>query len=129
MVTGVIPSAILVRGNLSAMLESSMAGIELVVENDGREFLRARLGAVVGNVDLSVDSAHVRSSVSTVTEKLSPVSGKTTTPSSHEMDDAIATFVHRTGLEWQILLRVADDGVAVRYAIPDLQGVGSLMST
>ncbi|WP_275689967.1 glycoside hydrolase family 97 catalytic domain-containing protein [Diaminobutyricibacter tongyongensis] len=107
------------------MLRSSGAGIHLVVESDAAEILRVRLGVTIGNMDLSVDSVPVRSSVSTVTEKLYPVSGKTTTASSHEMDELTATFVHQTGLEWQVLLRVADDGVAVRYAIPDLQGVGS----
>ncbi|MFF1877148.1 glycoside hydrolase family 97 catalytic domain-containing protein [Leifsonia sp. NPDC058230] len=103
-------------------------GLRLIVENGDGELLSVRLGATIGGVDLSVASSLLRSTVETVTETLRPVSGKRTKPSTHEMDQLTSTLVHASGLEWQLVVRVADDGVAVRYAIPDLQGVTSLDS-
>lgn len=84
------------------------------------------LGITVDGVDLSQGSQLVDVRRGTVVDTWTARSGKSTgvLPIRHEQLEV--RLSHRTGRRWQVFIRVAGDGVAVRYAIDDLQGLASL---
>ncbi|MGD8167221.1 glycoside hydrolase family 97 catalytic domain-containing protein [Herbiconiux sp. P16] len=127
MVTDILPAADVVRGRVRAAVEGHPDGLRLAVDDrDSDARLTVRLGITVGGVDLARSSTLLRSSIRTVAETLTAVSGKSTGPWSFDHEELTATYRHETGLEWRIVVRLAADGVALRYEVPDLQGVSTL---
>lgn len=75
------------------------------------------LGLVVNGHDLGVGAELVRSRRSTVTENFALHVGKSVGERTADHDELCATF--RTAhLEWTAIIRLAQDGCAIRYALP-----------
>jgi hypothetical protein len=139
-VTDILPAAAtaagepaaLARGQVRAAIEPDSGGWQLAVEEGAVGTVAAehrlviQLGVTVGGVDLAAASTLVRSTTRTVAETLTAVSGKSTGPWAFEHHELTACFRHEAGLEWQVVVRLADDGFALRYEVPDLQGVSTL---
>ena len=85
-----------------------------------------RLGLTVQGVDLSRGAELLRVAHRDIVEEWTARSGKAR--GVHVLDHAEATLRLRsaTGLEWQVRIRVAEAGVAVRYALDELQGLSTL---
>ncbi len=101
-------------------------GIRLELQLAGRALPSVALGIVVDGVDLSHGSELVEVRREHVDETWLARSGKSTgeLPIHHEA--AEIRLRHLSGRDWQVLVRSAADGIAVRYAIDDLEGVSWL---
>lgn len=127
MVTDILPAASVVRGDAQAAVEAHADGLRLTVDGpDAGTALTIRLGITLGGVDLACSSTLLRSSIRTVADSLTAVSGKATGPWAFEHEELTATLRHESGLEWRVVVRLAADGFALRYDVPDLQGVSTL---
>lgn len=80
------------------------------------------LGIRVNGVDLGADVGLVRSQVSTERGSWHARSGKATGPQVYEHQDVVHRLRHASGTEWQLQVREARDGIALRYVLDDLQG-------
>jgi len=125
-VTAVTPLVSLNRGLHRVDVTAEVSGLYAAVRTQSREFLRVRLGLTVGGRRLANGTEVFRSSERQVAERIEPVSGKTTLPTLRNHDEATISFVERDGFEWSVVLRLAEDGLALRYDIPDLWGVSTL---
>lgn len=126
MVTNALHLAALDNGVLQANVVHDAAGLWLHASLADEPILNIKVGIVVDGSDLSSDSVFLRSTSREVVEKLAPKSGKRTIPSARGHRELTATFRASQGLEWALIVRLSDDGVSLRYAIPDLQGVSEL---
>ncbi|MFF1634089.1 glycoside hydrolase family 97 catalytic domain-containing protein [Leifsonia sp. NPDC058248] len=128
MVTDTLPITRLTTNGRAATIEPTPTGLRLALGNvhgDDTVRLRLRLGVTVGGTPLAQDSVFVRSSIRTIVEELTPVSGKSTIRSQRRHEELTATFASASGLEWQLVVRLAEDGLALRYVVPDLQGLST----
>jgi hypothetical protein len=116
-----------VRRNSSALVQATGDGLELVVEGDAWiEPIVVSVGITIGGVDLSRESTAVRTEVRTVADRFTALSGKATGLWEFEHEVVSTTFRHASDLEWVVVVRLATDGFAVRYEVPDLQGTSTI---
>ena len=113
-------------GGLRAAIAAEASGFSLIITKAIGTEHRVRLGVTVDGHDLAIESQFVRSVARSVVESLAPASGKATTPSVRSHEEMTATFADADGREWAVVVRLADDGVALRYEIPNLQGLSTL---
>lgn len=119
--------AILELGSTSVVLELEGDRPHLDVVVGGVRILHGlRLGLTVSGSHLGASAALIRVGVRDVVEEWTPRSGKTTLPRRVAHREATLRFREPSGLEWDAIVRLAPDGVAVRYAIPELAGVAWL---
>ena len=120
------PLAHVAHSELTATVGVRDGALRLDVREGEALRLGVTLGVTVGGVDLDATSRFVRSSERTVIEEIAPISGKSTTPAARVHRELRLIFEAETGIEWETVIRLAEDGAAVRYSIPDLQGVSRL---
>ncbi|WP_431277967.1 glycoside hydrolase family 97 catalytic domain-containing protein [Leifsonia poae] len=125
-VTEILPLATATRGSVRVTIDGDAGAWHLIVDGDGDERLRLRLGVTVGGVALAESSTLIRTASRTVVETLTPVAGKSTIERTRDHVELVADLRHEGGLDWQIVVRLAEDGIALRYLVPDLQGVSTL---
>ncbi|WP_374007519.1 glycoside hydrolase family 97 catalytic domain-containing protein [Leifsonia sp. LS-T14] len=125
-VTDTLALAEISTGELSGRVVDDGSGLALHVDHGTGGSLRIRLGVTVRGQDLAAGSEFVRASGRRVVETFTPRSGKTTLPVEKVHEELTVTFADRAAVEWSVVVRAARDGVAVRYEIPDLQGVSTL---
>ncbi|MGO4299423.1 glycoside hydrolase family 97 catalytic domain-containing protein [Leifsonia sp. RAF41] len=128
MVTDTLPLAQTDGNGLRAVLTTEGSTLILRVVRGDLPDLRIRLGVTVGGRELANESTFVRSTARTVVETWTPRSGKTTLERTLTHEELTATFRDQLDGEWAVVVRSARDGVAIRYEIPDLQGVSTLDS-
>jgi hypothetical protein len=118
----------LTRASLALSLTVSDEGISASLTRHGRTVLAGLdLGIRVGDRDLGAGSTIVSQTERTVHESWTARSGKATGPRRAEhVELAIALRDQVAGLDWCIQLRLAKDGLAVRYSLPTLPGVSTL---
>lgn len=128
MVNQVAWSSSLRSGALAASVSVSDAQVELRVEYRDRVAIEnVALGIQVRGADLGTGSRFLRSVERDVVEEWTAHSGKARGKHTlHHRELAIELRHPVTGLDWTVLVRVSSDGVAVRYAIPALQGLSRL---
>ncbi|GHJ54320.1 hypothetical protein Nm8I071_36270 [Nonomuraea sp. TT08I-71] len=126
MVTDTLPLAELVASGLRVLVAANDAGLRLTTLRGSRTVLRIRLGVTVGGRDLAAESRFVRASTRSIKETMTPRSGKSTTPRTWTHEELTVTLADASDREWSIDVRVAADGIALRYGIPDLQGLSTL---
>ena len=126
MVTNALHLAALDNGALQANVVHDAAGLWLLASLADEAILTMKVRIIVDGSDLSNDSVFLRSTSREVVEELAPKSGKRTIPSARRHHELTAPFRASQGLEWALIVRLSDDGVSLRYAIPDLQGVSEL---
>lgn len=115
------------RGSLAAIVHVEASGLSLSVVNDGRPVLqRVPVGPVVNGAAYGTSSALVGVTHRTVVESFVAASGKAHGHHSAEHDENIVTLLEPNGTPWELVLRLARDGVAVRYRLPALDGVASV---
>ncbi|MBE1875371.1 glycoside hydrolase family 97 catalytic domain-containing protein [Myceligenerans pegani] len=101
--------------------------------HDGRAFLDVLVGdrpiiqgiaagIRVDGHDLGSEVSLIRSQESAQRGSWNAVGGKATGPHSYEHRHIVHRFRHVSGIEWQLHVREARDGIALRYAIDGLQG-------
>jgi hypothetical protein len=105
-------------------VESIDRRLRLRVERDGVLVADLQLGVTVNSRDLGIDSRIVRSSRRQILESDLVRSGKATGRLSHAHQELELQLEHRTGLRWQLAVRVAADGVAFQYRVDGLEGHG-----
>lgn len=125
-VTAVAPLASLESGLRRVEILTDATGLVAVVKERGEESVRLRLGISVGGRTLTRAPEVVRATQGDVVESVAPLSGKTTMRRTRTHRQLTTTFVETDGFEWAVVIRVAEDGVALRYEIPDLWGVSTL---
>ncbi|MGJ6967419.1 glycoside hydrolase family 97 catalytic domain-containing protein [Streptosporangium sp. G11] len=113
-------------GGVDARVENTGAGVRLTVtwqEEQEEEVVldRIRLGFVLDGTELGTDAELVRVSERTVRDRFRARSGKSVGEHDYEHRESVYAF-REVGVEWQVILRVARDGVAIRYAMPALDG-------
>ena len=128
MVNEVDWSTTLRNGAVSAIVAASQTAVVLRIERSGRTVAsRILLGVSVDGVDLGVGSTLQRSTEHSVSEEWFAHSGKARGAHAVDHRELVLELHHATsGRDWVIRVRVSADGVAIRYGIPDLQGLASL---
>jgi len=113
---------------VSATVSSDGASIVLRVSRGATSLIeRIDLGVTVDGVQLAAGSHLARAVESQIDEKWFAHSGKSVGDHSVIHSELLVELVHAPSARvWTIRVRLAADGVAVRYSIPDLQGVGAL---
>lgn len=116
------------NGSVAANVRFDKSRITLDIERDSRAVLEEIvLGITVDGVDLGVSSTLVRSAERDVTEDWFAHMGKARGKHRTYHRELTLELLHpESGREWVIRIRVAGDGVAIRYGIPKLQGVATL---
>ncbi|GII30418.1 glycoside hydrolase family 97 catalytic domain-containing protein [Planotetraspora mira] len=110
-------------GAVSALVRDADTGVRLTVTwNDAIILDRVPLGFTVDGAELGVDAELVHVSDRTVRDRISLRSGKAAGEHDYEHHERVHTFREAGGVEWQVILRTARDGVAIRYAMPTLDG-------
>lgn len=125
-VTAVAPLASVELRLRRLAVVADSAGLYLSASLDAAEVARVRLGITIDGRALTHATEAVRTTRRSVLERHSPVSGKATGARERTHEEIRTTFVETDGLEWAVVARLSDDGVAVRYEIPDLWGVSIL---
>ncbi|MEW9533538.1 glycoside hydrolase family 97 catalytic domain-containing protein [Microbispora sp. NPDC049125] len=122
------PRAAARTGSLSARVQTTDAGVRLTVSRDDEIILdRVPLGFSIEGMCLGTDAELVHVSDRTVADRLTLRSGKAAGDHDYEHLESVHTFregdgVERQVVEWQVVVRTGRDGVAVRYALPSLDG-------
>ncbi|WP_344173940.1 glycoside hydrolase family 97 catalytic domain-containing protein [Kribbella lupini] len=117
------------NGGLEASVVVGESSIAMTVSRRRQPLAVVALGIGVDGVDLGAGSVVVRSSEFAVVEKWFAHSGKAR--GEHLVDHReLRVELHHagTGRDWTIRVRVSADGVAVRYAMPELPGTAMLTS-
>ncbi|WP_436761041.1 glycoside hydrolase family 97 catalytic domain-containing protein [Streptosporangium sp. V21-05] len=111
-------------GPVDARVENTGTGVRLTVTRREEIVLdRVPLGFVLDGTELgTADAELVRVSERTVRDRFRARSGKSVGDHDYEHRESVYAFREAGGVEWQVILRVARDGVAVRYALPALDG-------
>ncbi|WP_440068673.1 glycoside hydrolase family 97 catalytic domain-containing protein [Streptosporangium sp. OZ121] len=111
-------------GPVDARVENAGAGVRLTVTRREEVVLdRVPLGFVLDGTELGTAGAElVRVSERTVRDRFRARSGKSAGEHDYEHRESVYAFREAGGVEWEVVLRVARDGVAVRYALPALDG-------
>jgi len=121
------PTCVLSAGLVTATVDVGESRILLRIERDSVTIVeRVWLGISVGGVDLGTGSTLVRAVERTIVEDWVAHSGKSRGAHTLVHRELDLELRHETGREWVVRLRVSADGVAVRYAIPGLEGVSQL---
>jgi hypothetical protein len=84
---------------------------------------RVPCGPVINGSEYGSSSTLAGVARRTVLESFVAVSGKARGPRSAEHAEAVLELHEPDGTVWELVLRVAEDGVAVRYRLPLLDGV------
>ncbi|MEV4534261.1 glycoside hydrolase family 97 catalytic domain-containing protein [Asanoa sp. NPDC049518] len=112
---------------VGAAVRNADAGVELTVTWHGEIVLdRIPLGFAVNGVDVGADAELVRVSERRVADRFRLRSGKSVGWHAYEHHERVHTFRTGDGLEWQVVVRTARDGVAVRYVLPALDGTARI---
>jgi hypothetical protein len=121
-------SSTLLNDALSATVNVSDTGIHLSVARAGTDVIDCiALGISIDGIDLSDGSRLTHTSERQETRQWNAHSGKSVGAHEYSHRELLLELAHAaTSREWTIRIRLADDGVAVRYAIPDLQGLAQL---
>ncbi|WP_051457801.1 glycoside hydrolase family 97 catalytic domain-containing protein [Microbispora sp. ATCC PTA-5024] len=107
---------------LAASVGVTDTGVRLYVSRDGERVLDGvPLGFTVDGVELGTAAELVHVAERTVRDRFRARSGKAVGEHRYEHREVVHTL-RESGVEWQVVLRVARDGVAVRYAMPALDG-------
>ncbi|MCU1409739.1 MAG: hypothetical protein JWR04_446 [Rhodoglobus sp.] len=115
------------RGSLAAFVHVAGNGVTLTVTSEGRTVLgEVPVGPVVNGAAYGASSALAGVTRRTVVESFVAASGKARGPHSAEHTESVVTLRESDGTPWELVLRVAADGVAVRYRLPLLDGVASV---
>ncbi|GAA4564420.1 glycoside hydrolase family 97 catalytic domain-containing protein [Planotetraspora kaengkrachanensis] len=110
-------------GAVSALIRAAGTGVGLTVTWQGEVVVDdVPLGFTVDGADLGVDAELVHVSDRTVGDRIRLRSGKAVGDHDYEHHERVHTFREASGVEWQVILRTARDGVAIRYAMPALDG-------
>ncbi|MFB9677602.1 glycoside hydrolase family 97 catalytic domain-containing protein [Streptosporangium vulgare] len=111
-------------GPVDARVENTGTGVRLTVTRREEVVLdRVRLGFVLDGTELgTADAELVRVSERTVRDRFRARSGKSVGEHEYEHREIVYAFREAAGVEWRVILRVARDGVAIRYALPALDG-------
>ena len=126
MVTDSLPLAEIEANGHRVIVASSEDGPRLYLFRGERTVLNVDLGVTVDGLALTASSRFVRSTSRSVPGAMHLRSGKTTGARLYHHEELTITFNDTDDREWSVIVRVASDGVAVRYTIPDLQGVSTL---
>ena len=114
-------------GRLQTVVSAGPDDIRLAITRDGRILLSGiRLGVVIDGVDLGSGSVVIREASRAVDETWRARSGKARGVQVVAHTETTLAMRHESGREWQVRVRAAADGVAVRYAIEGLQGLAHL---
>lgn len=98
-------------------------GVRLAVEAEGLPVLRdVHLGLRVDGVDIADGARLGRATRRTVSGSWAAVSGKAVGDHAYEHEELVVELRRDDGLDWQLHLRLAPDGVAFRYVLADLAG-------
>ncbi|SDD75046.1 glycoside hydrolase family 97 catalytic domain-containing protein [Glycomyces harbinensis] len=113
------------------MVNESSSGTGLEVRPDGIALSAPgidglRLGLRLNGIDLGEGSSLLRSSEREIAEEWTARSGKAVGTHRYRHVEQVHELRHESGLEWQIHVRTAADGIAVRYAAARLEGHGRL---
>ncbi|MEO3809243.1 glycoside hydrolase family 97 catalytic domain-containing protein [Sphaerisporangium sp. B11E5] len=109
-------------GAVGARVRVAAPGVWLVVEHGGEVVLDGvRLGVVVDGVELGRSAELVRVTERAVEDRFLARSGKAVGEHRYEHREVVYGF-REEGVEWQAVVRVGRDGVAVRYVLPALDG-------
>ncbi|MEV4178388.1 glycoside hydrolase family 97 catalytic domain-containing protein [Nonomuraea sp. NPDC049709] len=108
-------------GEVNAWIDNPDTGARLTVTR-GDALLRVPLGFSVDGTDLGTDAELGHVSERTVGDRFTLRSGKSAGEHDYEHRESVYTFRAAGGVEWQVILRVGRDGVALRYALPALDG-------
>ncbi|SNS70825.1 Glycosyl-hydrolase 97 C-terminal, oligomerisation [Asanoa hainanensis] len=112
---------------VGAVVRNSDAGVELTVTWHGEIVLdRIPLGFAVNGNEVGVNAELVRVSERTVSDRFRLRSGKSVGSHAYEHHESTHTFRTGDGLEWQVVVRTARDGVAFRYVLPKLDGTARI---
>lgn len=115
------------RGSLAAFVHVDDSGVALSVTNDGRAVLdRVPVGPVVNGSAYGVAATLVGVTRRTLVETFVAASGKARGPRSAEHTESVVTLREPDGTPWELVVRLAADGAAVRYRLPLLDGVASV---
>ncbi|MBP2705927.1 glycoside hydrolase family 97 catalytic domain-containing protein [Microbispora sp. RL4-1S] len=111
------------EGAVSAWIRNADNGVSLTVTWNGTRVLdEVPLGFVAGGTEFGADSELVRVAEHTVRDRFRAHSGKAVGEHGYEHREVVHAFREAGGAEWQVIMRVARDGVAIRYALPALDG-------
>jgi glycosyl hydrolase family 97/NPCBM/NEW2 domain-containing protein len=110
-------------GAVSAQVRNADTGVQLTVTwNDEIVLDRIPLGFAIDGRELGINAELVHVSDRLVRDRMSLRSGKSAGDHDYEHHESVHTFREADGVEWQAILRVARDGVGIRYAMPTLDG-------
>ncbi|MFG1708433.1 glycoside hydrolase family 97 catalytic domain-containing protein [Nonomuraea sp. M3C6] len=110
-------------GAVNAWIRNTDVGVQLTVTRDDETHLeRVPLGFSIDGTQLGTDAELVHVSHRTVRDRFTLRSGKSAGDHDYEHHESVHTFRAAGGVEWQVILRVGRDGVAIRYALPSLDG-------
>lgn len=117
------------NGHVTARLTIAADHLSIAILRKGRPVIDdLTVGFSLAGTALGDGSTLVRVVQDDLEIAWTPRTGKSTRPHAVTHREATIDLRHRSGIEWRVLLRVAPDGVAVRYAIPDLLGVSAVSS-
>ncbi|MFI7453847.1 glycoside hydrolase family 97 catalytic domain-containing protein [Nonomuraea sp. NPDC049714] len=106
---------------IDAQVENPGTGVRLTVTRQGADVLVVPLGLELDGRRLGTDAELVRGSERTIRDRFRARSGKAVSEHGYEHREIVYDF-REAGVAWQVILRVARDGVAIRYALPALDG-------
>ncbi|MET8155938.1 glycoside hydrolase family 97 catalytic domain-containing protein [Sphaerisporangium sp. NPDC005289] len=113
-------------GAVSAWVRLTDTGVRLTVACDGEVVLDGiPLGFSLDGVEFGLNPEPAGAVERTVRDRFRARSGKAVGEHHYEHHETVRTF-REAGVEWQVILRTGPDGVAVRYALPALDGTALL---
>ncbi|WP_169807635.1 glycoside hydrolase family 97 catalytic domain-containing protein [Herbidospora mongoliensis] len=108
--------------NVRASIRTTPAGVRLTVTRGAATVLeKVELGFSLGGVRMGVDAEQVHVAAREVRDRFTLRSGKSAGDHEYAHHESVHTF-REGGVEWQAVLRTGPHGVAVRYALPALDG-------
>ena len=118
------------KGAVAATVTVGDRGIELSITREGRVVNdHISLGISVNGENLANGSHLTRHRETVIAETWQAHSGKSVGVHVLDHREALLELTHEaTGLGWTIRVRVAADGVAIKYGVPELQGLAQLTS-
>lgn len=116
------------RGRLEVSTASGPAGVQLVAHDGGDEIARIDLGIRVDDRELGTGARITGVTSRTVRESYTAHLGKATGEHPYEHDEHTLTL-RTDDVDWAVVLRLADDGVAFRYLLPETASVLGAEST
>jgi hypothetical protein len=91
--------------------------------------LKSNLGLMLDKADLTTGFVSVATSTSTTDETWTPVLGEVSTIRNHYNEFRVRLSQRATGLEYELVFRMFDDGLAFRYEIPRQKGINYFQLT